>query len=576
MFKALFAVFAKGASFSPQGWADEEVIRYRDIPKCTKLGLVHDGYPPVIGVPLVPRDPEFFCQRYADDLHQLINQLPLDKVEIDRLLMPVLTRLIKWVNIMPASETHHHSGACGLFVHSLQCAQAAVAVAEQRLMGKNVTLQQRYQDRPRWLLAAGVLGLIHDVGKVFDVEVVADSGDKWNPFLESMWQWAKRINAQRIFMIWRKDRVHKQHELRSVRLAYSSLFTDELITYFGEISGDLILGAIDDAVVFGAGQLGDVLKQAEAVSIQQDGADRKQLGPALTQMSSPLVTPILSAMRSLIETGLWSVNSENATVFVANQGTFVRLTEHAARDVHQKACEFQAPYVPATPDGLIRVMQEQNLLELTKDKENQNSPFWRIAVGTDNTRFQTCIKFHDAMLLFANQKMPSLINVSVCTGAAPANIYEVATVASRKKELRFLAPGSDFFQGPIQAKANLSMGFVSRAECDEVLTEAPDPQDTKRFVDRVMKTLLEQMRVGDGFLIEDFHISKNGNRICSSRKVEEILEKRRISQKTQEMLIRLSLTGCRLDFDPSDHAFTLKESNADEKSKSESKVSIGS
>ena len=92
MFKALFAVFAEGASVSRQGLADEEVIRYRDIPKCTKLGLVHDGYPQVIGVPLVPRDPEFFCQRYADDLHQLINQLPLDKVKIDRLLMPVQTR----------------------------------------------------------------------------------------------------------------------------------------------------------------------------------------------------------------------------------------------------------------------------------------------------------------------------------------------------------------------------------------------------------------------------------------------------------------------------------------------------
>lgn len=46
----------------------EKGIQYRDIPLHTNPGLVHEGYPQVIGVPLMPREQKFFCQRYADEL----------------------------------------------------------------------------------------------------------------------------------------------------------------------------------------------------------------------------------------------------------------------------------------------------------------------------------------------------------------------------------------------------------------------------------------------------------------------------------------------------------------------------
>ncbi len=542
----------------------EKGIQYRDIPLHTNPGLVHEGYPQVIGVPLMPREQKFFCQRYADELQFFFNRLALSKEEIDDLLMPVLARFINLVNVLPASETHHHSGACGLFVHSVQCAAAAVMVAEQRLLDRDASLRQRYQDRPRWLVAAGVMGLVHDAGKVFDVEVLDEAGRSWDPFSESLWQWTRRVNAQRLFVVWRKNRIHKQHELRSVRLAYRCLFTNELIGYLSEISGDVIPGAIDEAIVFGSGPLGNVLKDAEAVSMQQDGVDRKRLGRACTEMSSPLVTPIFAAVRECITSGLWSVNGENSQVYVTCQGVFLRLNEAAATDIHQAAVRLRAPYVPGTPEGLVRVLQEQNLVEM---QAGQSTAFCSIEMNAVKKR--ACIKLSDPLLLFPDGVVPKAMEVVVRTeGMTEELSTEGKEVKKAKSALCFLAPQEDFSAPSKERRTKEQGAAFAKAECDVVLKEPMPPQQAKQFVDRLIRALSEQLRNGEGFLIENFRVLENGRRYCSSRKVEAALERRKISQKTQEILLRLCLTGLSLDFDPKDHSFILDKDGENEESKS--------
>lgn len=543
------------------------VIRYQDIPERSKLGLIHESYPQVVGVPVAPRPPEFFCQRYADELHDYFNRLPLNKEEVDRLLMPLITQFVDLVNILPASESHHHSGVCGLFAHSIQCASAAVAVAERQLLGGGKSLRQRYQDRPRWLLAAGVMGLVHDVGKVFDVEVVTENGDKWNPFVCSLWAWVTQVNAEHVFILWRQDRVHKQHELRSVRLAYSRLFTKELMAYLTAVSGDLIPGAIDDAIVFGTGPLAAVLKEAEAESIRQDGESRKLLGAACTCSASPLVTPILSAIKELLEAGLWSVNMEESQVYVTGQGTFIHLNEVSASDVHQAAVRLQAPYVPGTPEGLIRVLREQNLIDTHPDVNDQPSAIWLVKVGEGNNRKLACIKLCDPMVLFEHRKLPAPIDVAICNANETVKKDE-ATPTPQKAKLRFMAPQTGFLRQPISRKNKRASLLVTRAECDEIPDESLKPQEAKVFVERLLATVTEQMRTGKGFLVEDLNLHEDGRRTCSSRKVETILEMHKIGQKTQEMLLRLISTSFRLDFDPSDHSFTFNGDDTNEESKS--------
>lgn len=550
------------------------VIRYEDIPKHSKMGLIHESYPQVIGIPLTPRPPDFFCQRYADELHGFFNRLALRKEEVDRLLMPLLTRLIDFVNVLPASENHHHSGVCGLFVHSIQCASASVTVAERSLQGTGATLSQRYRNRPRWLLAAGVMGLIHDVGKIFDIEVVAENGNKWDPFSNSLWAWTAQAGIKQVFVLWRPNRVHKQHELRSIRLVYSRLITNDLMSYLSAVSGDALLGAIDDAIVFGSGPLGEILKEADAESIRQDGEKRRVLGATYTQSASPLVTPILSAMGKLIESGLWSVNKNDSPVYVTRQGLFVRLNQVLASDVYREAVKLRAPYVPGTPEGLVRVLQEQNLIETPPCEGNSPSPYWHVTIDKESRQEQACIKFCDLMVLFAGRKLPTPIDVVICNANKRA-LEGGSTSVPQKAKLQFIAPQTDFLQAPSPRETKKASQQVTQAECDEIPQEALKPQQAKVFVERMLATVVEQMRAGKGFLIEELVLHDDGRRVCSSRKVESILEMHKIGQKTHEMLIRLISSGFRLDFDPNDHSFSFNFDKDETNEKSKSCLSTG-
>ncbi len=549
-----------------------EVLLYRDIPLHSKSCLFHEAYPQVMGIPLEPRPLDFFCQRYADNLHELFNGLAISKEQIDYLLMPIMTQFIKLVNILPASEHHHHSGVCGLFVHSLQCATIAVAEAEKRVLGRNVTLRQRYHDKPRWLVGAAVLGLVHDVGKIFDIEVVSENGEKWNPFSVPMWSWACQTNAKKVFVVWKKERLHKQHELRSVRTAYNRLMTDSLIGYLTEFSGDLILGAIDDAIVFGTGPFGEIIRQAEAASIRQDGQDRKRLGFTFTNTSSPLVLPILNAIKELIDTGLWSINGENSQVYVTTQGFFVRLNDALALDVHQTASKHQAPYIPSSADGLIRVLQEQNVIELFQRKDQQFSAVWSIAVGKENTKKYACVKLRNPSMFLSDCRMPATIDVLIQDNAITENEIERDEPIKPKRELQFLAPQADFLQ-ETKLKNEGDSTQVTEAECDEEFSEPSEPQEAEKFVRRLLATLRQQMLSEKGFLLDSSLVCGEGFCSCNSLIVESILKKRKIGKKTQEMLIRLSSQRFNLYFNPIEHSFTLK-GNDNEESKPNSELSI--
>lgn len=152
-------------------------LTYARIPRSSERALLHVTYPQIHGVPVRPQSVDFFCRRYADELHALLDALPLQQSEIDRLLMPLIEGVIAWVNVLPASEFHHHAGSGGLFVHSVQCAAAAVASAEMLELGRSATLEQRYHNKQRWIVAAAVMGLTHDVGKILTWRCCSTTGN---------------------------------------------------------------------------------------------------------------------------------------------------------------------------------------------------------------------------------------------------------------------------------------------------------------------------------------------------------------------------------------------------------------
>ncbi|HAW3612348.1 TPA: helicase, partial [Escherichia coli] len=112
-----------------------------------------------------------------------------DAFTFTNLVLKPLIEYIRWIHLLPASENHHHNGIGGLLSHSLEVAMISLKNAnhsELRPIG--------YQDeevirRKVYLYAAFICGLVHDAGKVYDIDIVSLNLSKtltWAPSSQSL------------------------------------------------------------------------------------------------------------------------------------------------------------------------------------------------------------------------------------------------------------------------------------------------------------------------------------------------------------------------------------------------------
>jgi hypothetical protein len=100
-------------------------------------------------------------------------------------VLEVLEAFASWVVDLPASERYHHRGPYGLLEHSMDVAAETLKELERRWGGGGVALAPR--DRPLWSRVTFALALLHDCGKILDMEVQAPDGSaSWNPLAESL------------------------------------------------------------------------------------------------------------------------------------------------------------------------------------------------------------------------------------------------------------------------------------------------------------------------------------------------------------------------------------------------------
>jgi hypothetical protein len=108
-------------------------------------------------------------------------------------MTPLLHRLTAFCWDLPASEAHHHGRPFGLLTHSLEVATHALVTFTQSSLWwqKAPDPAERHRMQPHWRLGTACAGLLHDLGKVFDVTVQLAGHDDmpppcWDPFVEPL------------------------------------------------------------------------------------------------------------------------------------------------------------------------------------------------------------------------------------------------------------------------------------------------------------------------------------------------------------------------------------------------------
>lgn len=228
-------------------------------------------------------------------------------------VQPLIDTVAEFVQLLPASESHHHANPGGLLTHVLEVAAVALLRSEEAKLPVGRPTEEQLKFAARWHYGILVAALLHDIGKpIADVAVTVrtPSGDikPWNGLGGRL---ADVGDCYRVQFPLRHDyQAHQRLPVMLLKamvpastmrwLAEDAELMDTLIAFFsGESDG---------------GALGKLVKAADGKSVADNllQGDRTRFA---TARQVPLIERLMAALRRMLSEGDLSLNREGAAGF---------------------------------------------------------------------------------------------------------------------------------------------------------------------------------------------------------------------------------------------------------------------
>lgn len=95
----------------------------------------------------------------------------------DGAVRPVIAAFAEFVQLLPASESHHHADPGGLFTHTVEVVNLALDLRRGQILPRGAPPEAIGEQAHRWTYAVFVSALLHEVGKpIADLRVVIRKG----------------------------------------------------------------------------------------------------------------------------------------------------------------------------------------------------------------------------------------------------------------------------------------------------------------------------------------------------------------------------------------------------------------
>lgn len=218
---------------------------------------------------------------------------------------PLLESLADFVQMLPASEAHHHSQPGGLWIHTLEVADAALTLRAGMELPAGASTEERKRLEHRWTYAVLAAALLHDVGKpVTDVKVTLfnedpRAGRPWTPLAGPMrfagahwYSVAFSDSTQRDYQAHQKLAAMLLHQFVPARiLRWLSEDTNVLTQLLAYLAGE------DPD-----GTLAGIVKRADSDSVRRNllHGPRTRFSSARTR---PLIERLMEALRRMLREG---------------------------------------------------------------------------------------------------------------------------------------------------------------------------------------------------------------------------------------------------------------------------------
>jgi hypothetical protein len=331
------------------------------------------------GLPVVEASALLAVPPYSTLLESIEKFSGLRLDERSRFINPVIERMARYANLLPASQFHHHCNGGGALQHALEVALYTMRMSDEHYYRTDMLPSQRAPVQRRYQAIAFLAGLLHDIGKIISDFVVTDAtGREWNPLTHDLYEWAESSKIDRIYLSWNFGR-HKRHEAR-YKGALNRLIpqetrewiTDQKLT--GNIGREMWADLEDALDPNNSGsRIGQIVIKADMKSTSQWLTSNPVGGKE--GLTVPVDRYLVELMREWIGNGVWRANLKGSRLWVMDGKLFINWAI-AARDLTDDLYMKNIRGIPRDSNQLAKILVEKGIAESYVDIKGQERMYW--------------------------------------------------------------------------------------------------------------------------------------------------------------------------------------------------------
>lgn len=304
-------------------------------------------------------------------LENIWRRASLSRAQFNTLYLKPLERYAELVQLLPASENHHHAHLGGLLDHGLEIMAYALKIRQTHLLPIGAPPESQSAQAEAWTAAAAYGALLHDLGKIaVDLRVELEDGRPWHP-------WHGPISRPYRFK-YVKGREYQLHGAASALVYLQVLDTGILdwLSSFPELWRQLIYllaGQYEHA-----GILGEIVVQADKASVaQQLGGNPER---ALTAPRQSLQRQLADGLRFLVREKLKLNHPDGPADGWLTQDALWLVSKPAADQLRAYMLTQGIEGVPTSNAPFFNMLQDQAIIQTNA----QDKAIWKATI--DNGR----------------------------------------------------------------------------------------------------------------------------------------------------------------------------------------------
>lgn len=354
---------------------------------------------------------------------------------------PLLSNVAEFVQLLPASESHHHAQPGGLIIHLMDVAANALTLREAYKLPQGGSPEDQIRLGPVWSYAVLVGALLHDIGKpVADILVQLYGADVTKPLV----QWSGlagsmvaavaaaegassslRPSHYSVAFPTAAQRDYSAHQRLPIALLHAMVPAATLQWLLADAQIRLELTACLEGADPPAGRtsLHDIVSKADSMSVAKNLATGSRVRFSSARQV-PMIERLMAGLRTLLAEGLVALNRPGAGAFVDPDGVHLWMVAGVAANETRKILEQRedkstgaepagiSAGIPSDNTRLFDTWAEYGALVQPSAEFGKGSVWW-VRFSTQDGEWEqilTCLKFPLDKLYVAGQVRPAPFN----------------------------------------------------------------------------------------------------------------------------------------------------------------------